>query len=384
MGRGRTAYVLIEDKNTFQAIAIGGWLNSGAFYDYEGKCGLHHFMEHIIFNIPKIRQLSDALKEKGAVINAFTSHEIICFYAVCLEEDYEKAYELIETIIVSRLDFSKAENFENEKKIILNEIEYHSSYTEYLKELLLQQMFGKTAEQFSILGNEKSVSGVTALDVTALYNDKFSNCNKLITIIGNSTKIKAPVEKEERSNTLLPVYGSIMPDKKREPLIQEVKDKDEICYYGISLFYPKQYRKEGLTFTEYVKGELLEEIRETNGAAYRIDGSNMNFGQGAVSFLIIKIMKKDVELVKNCIHTVLRTFKDGLIEKLYEIQKKVTTRSQIKNDNVLSRMLNLGYEQTILFREGETCEMETFLNYLKTTLEKGEDYYCQRIIGRIK
>ncbi len=110
----------------------------------------------------------------------------------------------------------------------------------------------------------------------------------------------------------------------------------------------------------------------------------MNFSSGVVSFLILKVMKKDVDFVKHCVDIVLGKVNEDLLHILIIIQKRVLNRSLIKNDNVLSRMLNLGYENTILINEAEAYDIASFLKYLKKKLDKGENYYCQRIISRTK
>ncbi len=384
MGGESNTSVLIQNANQFNAIAIGGWLKSGALNDYEGKYGLHHFMEHIIFNVPPIRLLSESLKERGVVINAFTSHEIICFYAVCLEEDYESAFTLISNILFSKLNLERDVNFENEKKIILNEIKYHESYSDYLKQLLLQQLFHINGDRFTILGNEKSVLNMSNSDVRLLYEDISNNCMKFITVIGNSNKLKS-TPALNLNEMVSDTYKPLIPDIDiKDTFLQELSGQDEDCLYGIGIYYPKLYRKEGLIFTEYVKNELLKEIRENNGVAYRIDSSNMNFSSGVVSFLILKVMKKDVDFVKHCVDIVLGKVNEDLLHILIIIQKRVLNRSLIKNDNVLSRMLNLGHENTILINEAEAYDVASFLKYLKKKLDKGENYYCQRIISRTK
>lgn len=364
-------YHIINNEKKLNSIAIGGWFTRGSFNDPVGKEGEHHFLEHIIFNLPFVKYRTDKYKDKGLVINAFTSHELMCFYIVCVEDNYSEAYEYIYDLLNIQFDFSEEVGFENERLIIKREIEYHFNYVEEMKRQLLLQMFGKGCANFSIMGSLESVDNITPTDIVNVYKSLLSGY-KFITIVGNNLPV---------SNSLND-KPNIAPDKFME-IKASGKDRFiddsgdcEYCYYGLSRFFSKSLRNAGLVYTKYIKETLFIKLREEKGLIYRINSANMNLSCGLIAFWIFKIRRQDIGLVQDIVKNLFSSKPE--LHDLLRYEQRLKIRNLINSDNITSEMLSMGYGRTILYGEDQDkLSFDEFFGFL----ELGKEDYYQRIIG---
>lgn len=367
--------VIVEKAKKSRVTAIGEWIDSGAFYDGEKKNGIHHFLEHILFNVPKISRKFNELKRKGVMVNAFTSHEIMCFYAACIEENYEETLEFINSFFSERINLKEVINFENEKKIVLSEIAYQNSKVEHLKNLLINQMFCETQNKFSILGDKESIESITIDDLQQLYDEIIYNNKHFTTIVSNNENIGEIYDKSYDAQNVSKVefklnYNDVNMFK------TDLYKEDDYCYYGLSIFFEKEFRKEGKIYSEFLKEKLLAEFREKRGIVYRIDMSSLNFYNGQVVFYIMKVKGSMVTHINETMKKIFLDVDKDRIYDLKDVERKLNVKSCIKNDNRLSEMLDIGYGNTILRNENEEYDFEKFIEYIK---ERGGKYY-QRVI----
>lgn len=363
-------HIINNDKN-LSAIAIGGWFVRGSFNDFSGREGEHHFLEHILFNTPYIKNYSNILKDKGITTNAFTSQELMCFYVVCLEDSFTSAYNYIRYLLERPVDLTEDVHFENERSIIKREIEYHFNYIEEMKKQLLIQMFGKKNANFSIMGSLESVDNIQQSDLVNVYEALF-NGDKFITIAGNNLHTNNLISNEvvARKNRLKEIIAS-----GSDKHIDESNGCD-YCYYGISCFYDKKQRYTGQVYTEFLKEVLFIKLREQKGLTYRINTANMNLSCGLIAFLIFKIRCSDIysvqETIKACVG------KKFEISSLVKCGQRMRVKNILHSDNITSEMLSLGYSNTIL--QGEDSDLLSWDSFYRYLDKGGGDYY-QRIIG---
>ena len=100
--------VVGETMEGYRSVSIGVWIGAGSVCEREGEHGASHFIEHMLFKGTEKRSAGDIAEEIDALggnLNAFTSKECTCFYVKVLNENTEKAMELLSDIICrSKLD----------------------------------------------------------------------------------------------------------------------------------------------------------------------------------------------------------------------------------------------------------------------------------------
>ena len=81
--------LLFEEVPGVRSASIGVWLRMGSRHEPARLGGICHFLEHLVFkgttqrSAKEISLLSDRI---GGNLDAFTSKEMTCFYARCLDQ----------------------------------------------------------------------------------------------------------------------------------------------------------------------------------------------------------------------------------------------------------------------------------------------------------
>ena len=102
---------------------LGVFINTGTRDEPEGKTGMAHFIEHMIFKGTEHRKafhILNRLESVGGELNAFTTKEYTCIYTSFLNTWYARAAELLSDIIFHSV-FPKRE-LEKEKSTIALEM----------------------------------------------------------------------------------------------------------------------------------------------------------------------------------------------------------------------------------------------------------------------
>src|SRR5215510_2163406 len=75
---------------------------AGTRDEQQGRYGLAHFVEHTLFKGTekrKVRHILNRMEAVGGELNAYTTKEETFLYTVCLQEDTERAIELLSDLI---------------------------------------------------------------------------------------------------------------------------------------------------------------------------------------------------------------------------------------------------------------------------------------------
>ena len=90
--------IVTEKMASVRSVSLGLWVRCGARDEMAGEEGMSHFMEHMLFKGTPTRnaiQISSAFDSIGAVLNAFTSHEVTCFYASMIDKHFATGFEIL-------------------------------------------------------------------------------------------------------------------------------------------------------------------------------------------------------------------------------------------------------------------------------------------------
>jgi predicted Zn-dependent peptidase len=98
--------------------------DAGARSERPQENGVAHFLEHLVFKggerYPNYRDVNETAERMGAMINAYTSHDLVAFHITCRAEAAEAAIDLLTDIAGRpRLD---ADELERERGVVIQEI----------------------------------------------------------------------------------------------------------------------------------------------------------------------------------------------------------------------------------------------------------------------
>ncbi len=178
--------IVAERSTSVQSVALGFFVRTGARDETSAISGVSHFLEHMVFKGTGRHSADDVNRifdEVGAKYNASTSEELTLFYAAILPEYLPATLDLLADIIYPAL---RQEDFDMEKKVILEEIGmYDDQPTFTVYEKAMQAHFAGHPLSYSILGTNDSVGGLTADQMRAYHQARYTAGNIVLAVAGN-------------------------------------------------------------------------------------------------------------------------------------------------------------------------------------------------------
>ena len=163
-------------------------VNAGTRDEVQGKEGLAHYVEHMLFkgtHKHKAIHILNCMERVGGEINAFTSKEETVIYTVSLEPDLKRAVTLMSDIIQNS-SFPERESIK-EKEVIVDEI---NSYLDNPAELIFDEfenhLFKNHDLGHNILGDTDSLSRITSADGLSFISDFYAQNNMVFFFSGKT------------------------------------------------------------------------------------------------------------------------------------------------------------------------------------------------------
>lgn len=189
--------VIAECDPSALSLAVGFFVQTGARDETPAEAGVSHFLEHMVFKGTARRTAEDVNREfdeLGAHYNAFTSEESTVYYASLLPEHQAESIDLLADILRPSL---RTEDFDMEKKVILEEIEMYLDQPPYgMDDHLKRLCFGEHPIANSVLGTADSVSALTSDAMRDYFNRRYAPGNVALAAAG-AVDFEALVEQAE-------------------------------------------------------------------------------------------------------------------------------------------------------------------------------------------
>jgi len=162
-------------------------VNAGAKDEQEGKFGVAHFIEHLLFKRTERRstnQILNRLEQVGGDLNAYTTKEYTCLHASFLNPHLERALDLFEDVLFHST--FPANEIEKEKGVILDEMaSYLDSPEESIMDDFEDLLFKGTGLGHNILGLEDDLKSLQKDDVLDFMQQNYDTNEIVIAIGGN-------------------------------------------------------------------------------------------------------------------------------------------------------------------------------------------------------
>jgi predicted Zn-dependent peptidase len=273
--------VVSETVPYVQTVALGLWVGTGSRDEEAPIRGISHFIEHMLFKGTakrSAREIADAIESRGGHLNAFTGKETTCYESRVLSEDLPLALDVLTDMFRNSL-FDKAE-MEREKRVVIEEIKmYEDTPEEHVHDLFEQTLWTTHPLGKTIIGSEKTVSGLTPQNLRDYMTTHYCPERVLVVAVGN-------LEHEALVSLCEAALGDMQGTPPKRPLktakpsgkSKKVRKRDteqvHFCLgtVGYSKFQPERF---SLSILNNVMGgnmssRLFQEIREKRGLAYAI------------------------------------------------------------------------------------------------------------------
>ena len=348
---------IIHKFDSSPVVYCGLIINTGSRDELPHEHGIAHFIEHAIFKGTSKRnayQINSCMDDVGGDINAYTTKEETCIYAIFLDHYFAKGIELISDIVFHST-FPKKE-LEKEKSVIFDEINsYKDSPSELIFDDFEELIFPNHPIGKNILGNPALMKKFSSKDIIQFMNRNYSTHEMVFSSVGNISFSKV-------KQLALKFFGQI-PESIRQftriaptnyiPTQQELKKKtfQTHCIIGCTAYsFKNEKNRVGLTLLNNIlagpslNSRLSLSLREKHGYAYNIESGFTAFTDTGIESIYFGTDKKYFDKCLGLIDKelrILKTKKLGVIQ-LSKAKKQLTGQIAIASENKESLMMSFG------------------------------------------
>lgn len=332
--------VLTDQMPDVRSITLGFFFRIGARNEPKELNGISHFIEHAVFKGTNKRNALEIAIETdrlGGNLDAFTMHEETGFAIKIVDNQLEKAFDLLADLLTNPM-FDERE-LKREQKVIIEEIKMtEDSPEDILGEIFNEKLFPENALGLSIAGTPKTVRTFNH-DITEKYHEEFfCPSNLIISAAGNvehqkivdlaekyfgrKSKIKAQKSKLENPQIAAPI------------IIKKNKNLEQahviIAAPFVDARSEKRYAADILAnaLGGGTSSRLWQKIREEKGLAYSVGASAAMYQDCGVFQIYAGTSPKQTEQVLDISIKELREIvKNGISAEELELQKEQTIAS---------------------------------------------------------
>src|SRR5919109_847576 len=258
--------------------------DAGARTERAEENGMAHFLEHLVFKggqkYDDYRKVNETAERMGAVLNAYTSHDLVAFHITCRAEVVGDAIDLL-TDFVGRPKID-AQELDRERGVVIQEIARAHDQPSVLAEHLIDRAaFGEHPLGRPVLGPEEHLRTFTRDAILAFRSRQWAGSRGGAFLVGNLSALPDDSELAEAFGR----FPSISPDGRTEPApafqpqtLVEPRDSNQshlrISYRpSIDPRDPDARAALGVYSTLLggsMGSRLFDEIREQRGLAYSV------------------------------------------------------------------------------------------------------------------
>ncbi len=267
-----------------RAVTVLVAFDAGARTERPEENGMAHFLEHLVFKGGEIyddyRKVNETAERLGAVLNAYTSHDLVAFHITSRAEVVGEAIDLL-TDFVGRPKID-ADELDRERGVVIQEIARAQDQPSMLAEYLIDRAaFGDHPLGRPVLGPEEHLRTFSRDAIVAFRERQWAGARGGAFLVGNLDHVPDAGELAERFGRFptLDPNGAAEPAPALEPKVM-VEERDSKQSH-LRMSYRPQVdvrswpEKAALSVYSTLLGgsmgsRLFDEIREQRGLAYSV------------------------------------------------------------------------------------------------------------------
>ncbi len=333
--------ILTDKMPDVRSATLGFFYKKGARHEPSELSGISHFIEHTVFKGTNKRTALEIAIETdrlGGNLDAFTMHEETGFAIKVVDNQLEKAFDLLADLLTNpRFD---EKELKREQKVIIEEIKMtDDSPEDYLGEIFNEKLFPDHPLGFSIAGTPKTVRTFNSEVTRKFHTETFAPQNLIIAAAGNlehkqiaglaekffgsTTKsIRNPKSKIQNPALAAPILIKRNPNLEQAHLI--------IAAPFVDAKSERRYAADILTnaLGGGTSSRLWQKIREEKGLAYSVGASAaMYLDCGVFSIYAGTSPKQTGEVLDISLKELRNVVKNGITKQELELIKEQTVAS---------------------------------------------------------
>jgi predicted Zn-dependent peptidase len=274
--------VITERLSHVRSVALGFWIGAGSRDERNGKAGVSHFIEHLLFkgtNSYSAQDIAEIFDRLGGELNAATSREHTVVYARFPDERLETALDVMTDMVFCPL-FAE---LDAEREVVLEEIAmYEDTPQDYVHDLIAAAVFGNRPLGRPVVGSGDVISSISRRSIAAYHRAMYMPGNVVVAAAGNldHNRLLGLLERAEQKRAEAPPSTR----RVRSPLVRppapgirfQRKDTEQ---YHVCVAAPGISRSDRRRFAASLldsilggsaSSRLFQEIREKRGMAYSV------------------------------------------------------------------------------------------------------------------
>ena len=349
--------IILHKIPEVKTVSCGLWVKQGSSYESDEFNGLSHLAEHLLMNAEDVineqyKYLIAEITDNGVMYNAATTKEYTCFHFTGLANTLETCICALSHIAMKNRNFETT-NFENEKKVVLQEATGFYSSFQQIKERTSQALWGNMGIGKIIMGNMNNIREAEPDQIKELVRRAYVPENSSIVVIGNIEYMHV-LELIERE-------FSCWEDIKKETEEEAVDNTPGIYINkgsGVSTVLSIGFRSPGYDDQRRLPTEMMvrilggggfqsrivKEIRTKRGLAYTVGGfASFYRRRGTLGFTVVCDKQKSIEAAKAMSQVLAEVRINGFLEEEIIREKKVMeTNMLLSVDNMTEHLRYIG------------------------------------------
>jgi predicted Zn-dependent peptidase len=266
-----------------RAVTLLAAFDAGARTERPEENGMAHFLEHLVFKggerYPTYRDVNEAAERIGAVLNAYTSHDVVAFHITARASSGLQAADLLTDFVARpRID---ADELDRERGVVVQEIARANDQPAALAEHLIDEaVFGDHPLGRPVLGTTEHISNTfTREGIVAFRSRRWSPARAAAFAVGNLSTLDGELEElfSRFEAQPEPEPYEPAPALARQVLVRE-RDSNQshlrMSYRPQIDVRDPQQRASLVIYATLLGGSmgsrLFDEIREQRGLAYSV------------------------------------------------------------------------------------------------------------------
>jgi predicted Zn-dependent peptidase len=274
--------VITERLTHVRSVALGYWIGAGSRDERNGKAGVSHLIEHLLFKGTRsysAQDIAEIFDRLGGELNAATSREHTVVYARVPDDRLETAVDVMSDMVFCP-EFAE---LDAEREVVLEEIAmYEDTPQDYVHDLIAAAVFGNRPLGRPVVGTAEVISSISRRSIAAYHRAMYVPGNVVVAAAGNldHNRLLELLARAERKQADAPVRAS----RVRSPLVRvpapgirfQRKNTEQ---YHVCVGAPGISRSDRRRFVASVldnilggsaSSRLFQEIREKRGMAYSV------------------------------------------------------------------------------------------------------------------
>jgi predicted Zn-dependent peptidase len=279
-----------------RALTILVAFDAGARSERPDENGMAHFLEHLVFKggktYPTYRDVNETAERMGAMLNAYTSHDLVAFHITVRAEAAPAAVDLLSDFVGRpRID---AEELDRERGVVIQEIARAYDQPSMVAEYLIDKAaFGEHPLGRTVLGPEENLRSFSREAIVAFRERRWAGERGGVFLVGNTAHLPDDAELAERFGRFpsLPAPDPYEPAPAFAPqTMVEARDTNQShlrMIYRPEIDVTDARQRTALSIYSTLLGgsmgsRLFDEIREQRGLCYSVSAVDHAFADAPI------------------------------------------------------------------------------------------------------